>query len=195
MRPEQKIRRHGHHLTNLASVGMFCVFLWALWLACIPWLPEFRLETGLLERHFRLQAESPALLVPEARTLLSISGLLQGLAWLLPLWMLRRVARSLHADALSVSTATALRRLAHAILACSLLAPMLAGILAGMASETSAAAGTGPLTSVSGAHPGFGILAGLPGVFMILVACICLYSLSHIIRLGAEADDDARSIV
>lgn len=182
MTPEEKIRRHGHHLMSLASMAMFGVGLYTLVMMGLASRPDP--DVHLLEFHYGLRAEAPLVLESAVRQAIALAGGLLGLSWLLPLWMLRRLGYSLNReDAPSARTAAVLRHLAHAVLASLGIRFLAERVL----DFSSAIAQPGQLEHVA--------RLALGSYFLTLVACLCLYSLSHVIRLGAEAANDARSIV
>lgn len=187
MTPQDKIKRHGRHLMNLASVAMFAVGLFTLVMMTLPWQPESRLDPETLEWHYHLRAVAPAALDPAIKSMITIAGAMQGLVWLLPLWMLRRLGYRLNREeALSARTASAVRHLAHALMA-GLGLRFLVEMLLGFTVEAATATAMGTLEYVAPFDLGSN--------FTTLVAGLCLYSLSHVIRLGADAADDVRSIV
>jgi hypothetical protein len=177
MTPETKIRRHGYHLMSLASLGFVGIALFGLLLVAMPWLPdwhgwnvagaEWKVAVGMDEG---------------GRMILSLSSALWTVAYLVPLMALRRLGHRLYSnEALSRPVADAFRWLAHSLPLHALLR-MAAGLLAGIAAE------------VGGAQePSFTL--DFSGGYVFLIACLCLYSVAHLMRLATDAAADARSIV
>jgi hypothetical protein len=182
MNIENKIKRHGYHLMSLASLGMLCVGVVGLCLILMPYLPDWKPESGAWLRISGLEWDQVIRLNGTGKALVSASNFIWTLAYLLPLLALRRLGSKLYKhDALTLQVAHAFLWLAHALLSNALLL-MLAGFLIAMAEEA------------GGVHiyrSNFDISGG----YIWLIACLCLYSVAHIMRLAAQASDDARSIV
>lgn len=179
---ENKIKRHGYHLMSLASLGMFCVGVLGICLIVMPYFPDSNPESGLWLRISGLDLAQVARLNGTGKALVSASNFIWTLAYLLPLLALRRLGSKLHKhDALTVQVAQAFLWLAHALLSNALLL-MLGGFLIAMAEEAG---------GLSVYRANFDISGG----YIWLIACLCLYSVAHIMRLAALAADDARSIV
>ena len=182
MNIENKIKRHGYHLMSLASIGMFCVGVLGLCLMVMPYFQDSNPQSGLWLRISGLEWDQVARLNGTGKALVSASNFIWTLAYLLPLLALRRLGGKLYKhDALTLQVAQAFRWLAHALLSNALLL-MVASFLIAMAEEAG---------GVSIHRYNFDISGG----YIWLIACVCLYSVAHLMRLAALAADDARSIV
>lgn len=190
MNLEAKIKRHGYHLMSMASVGMFCVGLATLLLATLPWISHDIRPSGTLEiLGFDVMEFMQA--GANVRWAFTLTALCVGFAYFLPFGALRRLGHSLyHYEALTLPVANAFRLLAHSILACLLLQAlpdMSLGFISGLLDGSGAST---PARPPSIEH-GFDIGA----TYITVIACLCLYSVSHLMKLAAEAADDSRSIV
>lgn len=192
----EKIRRHGTHLVRLAIAALIVATLYLAWLAYVPWLPTALQDPSILARYYSVLVAEPEALPTSIKLMFSLSGIAIGISILLPLWMLYRLGDRLRRDnALTPDTATAVRHLAHSIIASQVLLPFLAGILVGVAGSALSHAGGDMQLASSAFSSGGVVLKGLGEVFLLIVTCLCLYSLAWLIQVGAEAADDARSIV
>jgi len=181
MTPEAKIRRHGYHLMSLASLGFAGVAVFGLLLVAMPWLPDWNPQwSGWNVAGVEWKR---AVGMDEAgKLLLSLSSAMWTIAYLVPLMALRRLGHRLYSnDALSRPVADAFRWLAHSLPLHALLR-VAAGLLAGIAAE------------VDGAQEQHFTL-DFSGGYVFLIACLCLYSVAHLMRLATDAAADARSIV
>ncbi len=181
MHPQLKIRRHGYHLMSLASVGTLGALLVGALLALTPWVPDWSLqalrwEIGDMDQEVLRTLGAPG------KCLASLAALVWTLAYLAPLLALRRLGHRLYRhDALSVPVANGFRWLAHSLPLHAVL--KIAGtVLATIAEEV------GP-----GAERQFTL--DVTGSYAFVVACLCLYSVAHVMRLAAATAEDARSIV
>lgn len=182
MNIENKIKLHGHHLMSLASIGMFCVCVVGLSLMAMPYFSDSNPESGLWLRILGLDWDQVMRLNGTGKALVSASNFIWTLAYLLPLFALRSLGSNLYKhDALTLQVAHAFRWLAHSLLSNALLL-MLAGFLIAMAEETGGVSIYRSNVDISGGY-------------IWLIACLCLYSVAHIMRLAAQAADDSRSIV
>ncbi|MFT4178296.1 MAG: hypothetical protein QM612_02365 [Thermomonas sp.] len=169
MSAENKIKRHGYHLMSLASLGMFCVTLWGVIMLSAPWHASAE-STGFLGMTHGMDAN--------ARNQWMLASACWTLAYLLPLLALRRLGNRLYRqEALTLPVAHAFLSLANALLV-SVFVRLLADSLA----------------TEAGSQPGtFSLPFG--SFYIVMITCLCLYSVAHLMRLAAEAADDARSIV
>lgn len=181
MLPQNRIRRHGYHLMSLASLGTVAIAVLGLLASAMPWLPDWNPQWAGWSLA-GLSWQQTQAMNPQGKLLLSLSGLAWTLAYLLPLGALRRLGNRLYRhDALTRPVADAFRWLAHSLLLYALV-NFGAALLAAFASEVG-----------GGDPPKFTL--GFSGAYLFLVACLCLYSVAHLMRLAAEAADDSRSIV
>lgn len=194
---EPNVRQHGRHLMGVALVAIVASAAYTLWCLAMPWWQPDKLDPALLARHFDLVVSDPAAMTPAVKALLVPTFALTGLQALLPLFMLHRLGRCFsYENALDRRTAVAVRRLSHSIVASLVLLPALAGFLFAFAQTIAASTGVEMGLASSSFDSPASFLASLgAGVVLPLVACICLYSLAWLIRIGADAADDARSIV
>ncbi|WP_024868139.1 hypothetical protein [Pseudoxanthomonas suwonensis] len=182
MRAENRIRRHGYHLMSLASVGIFCVALFGLLLMGLPWLSDWQPQASTWSRVAHVEWGLIRDMGTTGRRLLSLAFALWTLGYLLPLVALRRLGSALHRhEALSRPVARAFAWLAHSLPAYALLV-LAQELLVAVACE---------IEGVRQIH----VEADFGGIYLFLVACLCLYSVAHLMRLATEAADDARSIV
>jgi len=179
MSPELKIRRHGYHLMTLASVGTLVVAAAGLaWVLLV--LAASPAVLAAWER-FDLTPEAAARLEAGTRGLLVLAAVLSTLAYLLPLAAVRRTGKALHAHpALSAPVARAFMHLAHS-LPLSALCSLAADLVAAWALSSPGAV---QLRISFGANP-----------YYFLLACLCLYSVAHLLHLAVQAAEDARSII
>ncbi|MBO9715413.1 MAG: hypothetical protein J7507_01015 [Pseudoxanthomonas sp.] len=177
-----KIRRHGYHLMSLASLGTLGVALIGLLLIGLPWLAQWIPQAGNLPG--AVESEQMQDMGTTGRWLLSLAGLLWTLALLLPLLTLRRLGAALYRhEALSRPVAGAFGWLAHSLPIYALLSftgSVLAAIASGIDGDDAQQ---------------FKLEFGFGGGYVFLIACLCLYSVAHLMRLATEAADDARSFV
>ncbi|HET7161319.1 MAG TPA: hypothetical protein VFI32_01420 [Rhodanobacteraceae bacterium] len=182
MNVENRIKRHGRRLMSLASLGIACVCLLGLCLVAMPWLHDWNPQSAVWSKISGLDWSQVVRLNGAGKVLVAVSNLFWTLAYLLPLVALRHLGNSLYRqEALTLPIATAFRWLAHSMLA-NIVLLMAAGFLIAMAEEA------GQLRIY---HSTFDVR----GDYMWVIACICLYSVAHLMRLATEAADDARSIV
>lgn len=180
MRPELKIRRHGYHLMSLASLGMGMAAVLGVGASLLAWSVQASPSLLSLEL-FGAPLDELAGMEREARLLLALSGLVLTAAWLVPLFALRRVGKALYRyEALSLQVASAFMLLAHSLPAWLLLS-LGHWVLASLAYSTGA-----------GREVSFTVSSSS---YLFILACLCLYSVAHVMRLAAAAADDARSIV
>jgi hypothetical protein len=176
-----KIRRHGYHLMSLASVGTVGVSLIGLLLVSTPWLAIWIPQAGELSVTVESELREMG---ATGRWLLSLAGLLWTLALLLPFLALRRLGSALYRhEALSGPVARAFGWLAHSLPAYALLS------LAGGALSAIAPGIDGGDAQQYKFEFDFG------GGYVLLVACLCLYSVAHLMRLATDAADDSRGFV
>lgn len=177
----KKIRRHGYHLMSLASLGIVCIALWGFFLTMMAWLPDWNPQApgwDIAGIAWKQAIEMNT----NGKWMVSGAAMLWTLAYLAPLVALRRLGRSLYRDeALSRPVANAFRWLAHSLLGYGLL-NLGSFVLASIAAETNKV-------------PQHGLPFSTSGCYLFLIACLCLYSVAHLMRLATEAADDARSIV
>ena len=107
------------------------------------------------------------------------------LSYLFPLVAMRGLGRSLmREEALSLPVAKAFRRVGHATLLYALFRGMpdfVNGFIDGFNGTTT---------------PSFHLDVGyFSDLYLPVIACVCLYSVAHLMKLAAEAADDARGIV
>src|SRR5690606_27957345 len=179
MNPELKIRRHGYHLMSLASIGTvtvtavgLCFVLLVLSGSTAPF------GTWVL---FDLPLEAAAGLDAGDRGLLAVAIVLSTLTYLLPLAAVRRVGKALHACvALSEPVASAFMRLAHSLP----LSPRFGRGGAFVAAWVPTSDGAWQLRFTVSPSPSY-----------FLLACLCIYSVAHPLRLAVQAAEDARGIV
>lgn len=181
MRPELKIHRHGYHLMSLASLGILGAALIGLLLALMPWLPDWSPQS-VTWKIGDLDREQAQALDDTGKWLATLAALTWTLAYLAPLLALRRLGNRLYRhEALSRPVADGFRWLAHSLPLHALL--KVAGtVLAAIAAEL------GP-----GGERGFTL--DITDGYLFLVACLCLYSVAHVMRLASAAAEDARSFV
>ena len=181
MLPQLQLRRHGYHLMSLASIGTLSVVVMGLMTSAMPWLPDWNPQ-WLGWNLAGMDWQQTLTLNRQGKILLSLSGIVWLLAYLMPLAALRRLGDRLYRhDALSRPVADAFRWLAHSLPLYALLS-LGALLLAAFAGEVG-----------GGEQPKFSV--SFSGIYLFLIACLCLYSVAHIMRLATEAADDARSIV
>ncbi|KAF1691306.1 hypothetical protein CSC62_16275 [Pseudoxanthomonas jiangsuensis] len=174
---------------------MTAVALYTVWMASLPWMQGLQLDDGL-QQHYGLVIADPAALHPAVKVLVSLHDAILGIALLFPLWMLHRLGRCFrHTNVLGVRTSMAVRHLAHSILAGQILLQALAGFFVGVAGAIAKVDGFEVLPAFSGYDIHTSFLGVLTEILAPLVVCITLYSLAWLIRIGAEAADDARGIV
>jgi len=181
MHPQLKIRRHGYHLMSLASVGALGMLLIGVLMALTPWLPDWSPQ-ALSWEIGNMDQESLQGLGASGKWLASLAALVWTLAYLVPLLALRRLGHRLYRnDALSVPVADGFRWLAHSL-------PLYAVLKL---------AGTGLATIAEELGPDAErqFTLDVTGSYAFLVACLCLYSVAHVMRLAAATAEDARSIV
>lgn len=180
MLTQNRIRRHGYHLMSLASIGTLVVVVLGLITSAMPWLPDWNPQWVGWELG-GLSWQQTQALNPQAKGLLSLAGAAWTVAYLMPLAALRRLGDRLYRhDALARPVADAFRWLAHSLPLYAALS-LAAALLAVYAS------------AVGDSEVKFAI--GFSDIYLFLVACLCLYSVAHIMRLATEAADDSRSIV
>ncbi|MFT4197540.1 MAG: hypothetical protein QM601_06460 [Pseudoxanthomonas sp.] len=191
MDAQNKIKRHGYHLMSLASVGMFCVGLLTWILMMVPWMPN---KEHLNAVHWKLLGFDLQEFVrtgAHSQWELTLSALCVGTACFLPFRALRHLGYSLYRnEALTLPVAKAFRRLAHSILI-GLLLQGLPDFCMGFVDGLADGYGTPGAMPTQYVPHGFGIAA----IYIAIIACLCLYSVAHLMKLAAEADADARSIV
>ena len=191
MNSEEKIKRHGYHLMSLALLGMICVFRVGLTLVAMPYVSDWRPQARIWARISGIEWQQAIHLDSTSKAFLSLSFVAWTLSYLLPLSALRRLGRNLYRhEALTLPVANAFRWLAHSVLIGLLLQGVPdagAGFINGLA-EGYNAAGTTPIRHVP--H-GFGVGT----TYIAIIACVCLYSVAHLMKLAAEAAEDSRSIV
>jgi len=177
---QQKIKRHGYHLMSLASLGMFCIGMAGLILTTMHWMPHLNPQASWSIAGIEWKQSS--LMDTQGKWLVSAAGMLWTLAYLAPLVALRRLGHSLYkSEALSRPMADAFRWLAHSLLGFAVLNAA-SFTLASIAAEANKMAPHGLPFSAS-------------GCYLFLIACLCLYSIAHLMRLATDAADDARSII
>jgi hypothetical protein len=114
--------------------------------------------------------------------MLTLSSICLMLSYLAPLFALRMLGRSLYRnEALTLPVANAFRQLAHSLLLYALL-QFTSGLLAGF-------------IDVGSDQPGFKYRIDFGQPYLLVVACLCLYSVAPLMKLAAQAADDSRSIV
>ncbi|MCA0198989.1 MAG: hypothetical protein LCH59_12865 [Proteobacteria bacterium] len=181
MQPQNRIRRHGYHLVSLASIGTISIALFGLMSSVMPWLTDWDPQWDGWKLA-GLSWQQTLAMNPQGKLLLSLSGIVWTLAYLMPLGALRRLGDRLYRnDPLTRPVADAFRRLAHSL-------PLYALLNVGAAALAAFAGEVG-----GGDPPRFTF--GFSGVYLFLVATLCLYSIAHTMRLATEAADDSRSIV
>ena len=167
---------------SLATIGIAVVSVLGLLLIAMPWLTDWNPQSGLWQAISGLDWNEVVHLNGAGKTLVCVSNVLWTLAYLLPLIALRHLGSSLYGhEALTSPIATAFRWLAHSMLA-NIALLMAAGFLIAMAEEAG---------NLHIYHSTFDIR----GDYLWIIACVCLYSVAHLMRLATEAADDARSIV
>ncbi|WP_028916186.1 hypothetical protein [Pseudoxanthomonas sp. J35] len=194
---EDNVRGHGRKLRRVSLAAGVALVGYTLWAVALLWLLPDALDADLLARHFDLVVSDPAALGPVLKVLLTPAFALTGLQLLLPIAMLYRLGNRFDQPTpLNRRTAAAVRRLSHSIVISLIALPMLAGVLTGLAHVIAALDGVVVDTIRSGFDSIPHFLGGLgAGIGLPVVACTCLYSLAWRIRIGADASDDARSIV
>ena len=193
---EQNVQAHGRNLMGISAVVMSLVGAYVLWTLALPWLHPERMDAAFVLAHYDLVLSDPTALGNAMKAALGITVAIEGLAWLLPLWMLYQLARCFNREnALNLATATAVRRLAHAIVLSVLVLPLAGGFVFAFVQMSADFSGIDIHPASSGRPwPVYLVELGL-GITLPLVACTCLYSLAWLIQRGAEASDDAKSIV
>lgn len=194
---EDNVRGHGRNLRRVALAAGVALAAYLLWAVGMLWLQPGALDGQLLARHFGMTISDPTALGPVVKLLLTPSFALTGLQALLPIAMLYRLGNCFDQPTpLNRRTAAAVRRLSHPIVVSVLALPMLAGFLFAFAHLIALHDGV-VLDHVRSSFDSLAVfLASLgAGIALPLVACTCLYSLAWLIRSGAEAADDVRSIV
>lgn len=179
MTPEMKIRRHGYHLMSLASLGIVAAAAIGLFLALLVFCGgAMPFGNWVL---FDLPMDEATRLGAGDRGLLALALVLGTLAYILPLAAVHRVGKALHGcDALSAPVAAAFMRLAHSLPASLLLS----------------VAGACMAAWVRSSHDAWQLrITVSTDPYHFLVACLCLYSVAHLLRLAVRAADDARGIV
>ena len=176
----EKIKRHGFLLTWIAVIGMFCIGVLGLLLVMAPYTTSpFVLITDL---GWKFDWTAIARMDATGKGLVSSIALLWAAAWLAPMIGLHHLGGRLHRfEALSPPVADAFRNLAHSLVTSYLLQGV-GGFMTGIAEVAG---------GVQFNHPTWNVSID----YIFLVACLCLYSMAHLMKLAAEAADDARSIV
>ena len=181
MHPQSRIRRHGYHLMSLASIGTLCVVALGLLLAAMPWLPGWNPQSTVWKIG-DMGPEQILALDRAGRWLATLSSLAGSLGCLAPLVALRRLGDRLYRSAaLGPPVAEGFRWLAHSLPLYALL--QFAGWMLGVAASGMAPEGEMRFTFDFG------------GSYLLVVACLCLYSVAHVLRLAVAAAEDARGIV
>ncbi len=179
--PKNQVRVHGRTLVTLGTLGITCVAAMGFMLTMMSWLPDWAPQASVWTIA-GIEWKQAVVMNTTGKWLLSTAGMLWTLAYLTPLIALRRLGRCLYAnEALSRPVADAFRWLAHSVLGFALFN---AGsiVLAAIAAE--------------GNHvPQHDISISVAGCYLFLIACLCLYSVAHLMQLATEAADDAQSIV
>lgn len=176
-----KIRRHGYHLMSLASLGMTGVAVFGLLTMFMPWVPDWSPQWSGWRFGPGLEWKELVGMHPAGKQLLSTSAALWTAAQLIPLLALRQLGKRLYRnEALSRPVADAFRWLAH-----SLLLYAAFGTAARLLESLAIAVGQARET----------ISIDFDRVYLFLIACLCLYSVAHLMRLATDAADDVRSIV
>ncbi|WP_019398745.1 MULTISPECIES: hypothetical protein [unclassified Pseudoxanthomonas] len=179
MTPEMKIRRHGYRLMSLASLGT--VVSVTLGMGSALWLLSGHGSLFGAWVVFGLPWDEASRLPPGDRGLLAVSILVATAAYVVPLAAVRRLGKALYAcDALSPAVATAFMRLAHSLPLSAALV-VAAGVIAAVVRSQQ---GDWVLHITVDTNP-----------YYFLLACLCLYSVAHLLRLAVRAAEDARSIV
>ena len=178
MSPENRIRRHGYHLMSLASVGAVATISFGIFISAMLWLaarnPDWSIWTSEMKRTSAMGNTTLALL--------TASNVLWILGQLAPLIALRRLGNCLYRnEALARPVADAFRWLAHSLPLYALL-----HILASSVEQMAFWFADVP-------EPKFEL--DLRGGYIFLIACLCMYSVAHLMRLATDAADDVRSIV
>lgn len=182
MNPEIKIMRHGYHLMSLASVGIACVAVWGLLLVCMPYLPNWNPQATSWATIAKVEWEQAVRMNAAGKAWLSLAYAIWTLAYLLPLFALRKLGRALfRSEALTTPVAKAFLWLAHSLPLNALLC-FIAGMFIGIAAEV-------------GGVEAHNFKLDIGGFYIFLIATLCLYSVAHLMRLASEAADDSRSIV
>lgn len=183
MNLESKIKRHGYHLMSLASLGMFCVALMGLLMMALPYQDGAAPESSWWLGVSGLRWDQIIHLDGTGKALVAASCLIWTLAYLLPLFALRRLGSRLYRqEALTLPVADAFRWLAHSLLANAALL-MSSGFLIGF------------WDGFHRSHIHHSTTLDFSGFYVWIIACLCLYSIAHLMRLAVLAADDARSIV
>lgn len=182
MQPQSKLRRHGYHLMSLASVGVFFVGGLGILLMALPWLSGWQPHAAIWSGAANVEWTAIQHMDNTGRSLLTLACALWLLGHVLPLIALRRVGSALYGhEALSHPVARAFAWLAHSLPTYAMLAFSQKTLVA-IACEVGGVGQTRFELDFS-------------GTYLFLVACLCLYSVAHLMRMATSAADDARSIV
>lgn len=182
MRAHIKIQSHAYNLISLANLGVGAMVVMGLFHLLAPYVPDWQPQW----LHWDLFGLSPAearALTPWGQFVLGLASLCQTAAYVVPLFALRRLGVALHRhEPLSRAVASAFRWLAHS-LPFNLVLRCISLLLAFAGKEL----GSGGSTHQLQLH--------FADAYLFLVACLCLYSVAHVMQLAAQTADDARSIV
>lgn len=184
MNLEGKIRRHGYHLMSLASLGMFCVGIIGIVMMTLPYQSGAKLESHFWQGLIALDWKQVWAGGAASKAWISLSNGVWALSYFLPLLALRRLGSKLYRDeALTAPVAKAFLWLAHALPAYAVL-QALSGFLIGFLAGFNGTALYQPSLSLDFSQ-----------LYLCVIACLCLYSVAHLMRLATQAADDSRSIV
>ncbi|UWX04480.1 hypothetical protein H1235_05890 [Pseudoxanthomonas sp. NC8] len=176
-----KIRRHGYHLMSLASLGLTGVAVFGALLTFMPWVPDWDPQWSGWRFGPGLEWKQLVGMHALGKQLLSTSAALWTAAQLIPLLALRQLGKQLYRnEALSRPVADAFRWLAHSLLLYAAFSTA-ARLLEGMAIMVDQTRGTFSIE--------------FDRAYLFLIACLCLYSVAHLMRLTTDAADDVRAIV
>jgi hypothetical protein len=189
MSSENRIKRHGRDLMSLASVGMFCVVVVGLALMFLPYAARAP-DSAFWAEVSGITWARVVQMTFAGKIFFILTYMVWVLANLLPLIALRHLGSSLYRnEALNVRIAAAFVWLARSVVAYLLLPtvlPLCVKLYAMVGGGAQAAADI-----MQYKMPG----RSLSAIYIAIVACICLYSVAHLMKLAAATADDARSIV
>jgi hypothetical protein len=182
MQTEENIKDHGRFLTSLANFGVLLVSVLGTGLVLAHY-PEGLPKWPILSRIWGLDLLRAAEMNMAGKVLLSLSNASLTLSLLLPLLALHNLGRTLsHSEVLSRPVAESFGKLARSLLLHYTVLQILAGMAVSFAEQVSD-------TSIYAPEWDFA------GFYVWLIACTCLYSVAHLMKLASEAADDSRSIV
>lgn len=186
-----EVKQHGRRLMVLAACGAVCVLAVGGALLASALFPQ-ALHPWPLFRSITLAPEGLAQVPAIGKGMLGLKALTWTLACLWPLWALYCLGQALClGNVLNQRTTAAFGQLAHSV-AGSLVLQAAPDLIAGFLDGLSESAGLARPFRMTG---DFGFNLGVGGTYLAIVACFCLYSIAYLMKLAADAADDARSIV